>query len=86
MDAITFIGNRIREELPTVAYESLPEIFPLGRTFQQTSLGVTNREVAGIGRAWQVTHEYECGLAGSYKYAPPAGPTLSAWEHGYSGR
>jgi len=51
----------IREELPTIAMESLPEIDPIYTKTIRTSQNV---ETDKIGRSWKVNHRFRTSVAG----------------------
>ena len=71
--AIASLSNYLREELPVVIHESLPEVAPFFKDIVNTSVGVTS-DASNIGRLWNVIHLYSAGLAGLVKYADPTGP------------
>jgi hypothetical protein len=71
--AIASLSNYLREELPRVMHESLPECAPFFKDIVSTSVGVSS-DSSNIGRLWRVTHLYSAGLAGLIKYADPTGP------------
>jgi hypothetical protein len=81
--AISALDDFIREELPRVIYESLPNVMPLVRYVDQTTDGVTR---SGIGRGWQVIHLYGTGVAGSFEYSEPGGPAMVDLSAGASGQ
>lgn len=68
--AISVLDNLIREELPSVILESLPEMAPTFNYIEQTSIGVVK---GGIGRQWQVEHLFGTGIAGLFNHADPMG-------------
>jgi len=68
--AIDTLDNFLREELPSTIHESLPEIAPIYRYIDQTSLSVVRSD---IGRDWKVEHLYSTGLAGLIQSADPNG-------------
>lgn len=70
-NAIDTLDNLVREELPNVIHECLPEIAPVYAYIKSTAIGVTRD--TGIGRDWQVGHLYDTGLAGIVQPANPAG-------------
>ncbi len=59
--AIDALDNFIREELPSTITESLPDIAPVYKYIESTSLGVKRNS---IGRDWEVLHLFGVGLAG----------------------
>jgi len=69
--AIDALDHLIREELPTSMDESLPEIAPIYKHIQNTSLGVKRDS---IGRDWQVEHLFATGVAGLIQSADVRGP------------
>jgi hypothetical protein len=69
--SIDALDNFLREELPRVIHESLPEIAPVYDQIKRTSIGV---EKGKIGRDWQVEHLYSTGLAGLMQSADVRGP------------
>jgi len=71
--AIDALDNLIREELPSVVYESLIEIAPVYKYIKRTSMGVKR---SGIGRGWEVLHLFGTGVAGLMGNANPAGPAM----------
>ncbi len=71
--AIDTLDNFLREELPATISESLPDIAPVYKYIQQSSMGVTAK---GIGRDWKVTHLYSTGLAGLIQNADPRGASM----------
>lgn len=73
-NAIDVLDALVREELPNVIHESLPEIAPVYVDIKSTSIGVVRD--SGIGRDWQVEHLYDTGLAGIIQPANPAGPAI----------
>jgi len=74
-NAIDSVSNILREELPKVMHESLPQVAPFFKDIVSTSVGVS-RDTSTIGRDWKVTHLYSAGLAGLMKYASPNGPSM----------
>lgn len=68
--AISVLDNLIRDELPSVIIESLPEIAPTYKYIESTSVGVGRDE---IGRQWRVNHLFGCGVAGLIQNANPLG-------------
>jgi len=74
--AIGVLNNLIREELPAVLHESLPEIAPLFSQMETSTIDVVRN--TGIGRGWKVLHLYETGVAGLIETAIPTGPTMNA--------
>lgn len=70
-NAIDVLDDLVREELPRVIHESLPEIAPTYNYIKTSSIGVVRD--TGIGRDWQVEHMFDTGLAGLIQPAPPAG-------------
>lgn len=73
-DAIEVLDNLVREELPSVIHESLPQIAPIYKFVRQSSIGVKKDD---IGRQWKVLHLFETGLAGLMKSANPAGVAMA---------
>jgi hypothetical protein len=71
-DAISVLDNLVREELPYVIYESLPEIAPMYKYIHNSYQGVIRDK--GIGRQWQVEHLFNVGVAGLIESANPVGP------------
>lgn len=71
--AIDALDDLIREELPTLIHESLPEIAPTFKYIQNTSMGVVRK---GIGRDWEVEHLFSTGVAGLIQSADVRGPTF----------
>jgi len=71
--AIDTLDNFLREELPSNIHESLPEIAPVYKYIQPTSMGVERK---GIGRDWKVIHLYSTGLAGLIQNADPRGASM----------
>ncbi len=71
--AIDTLDNFLREELPSTIHESLPDLAPVYKYIEQTSLGVTAK---GIGRDWKVIHLYSTGLAGLIQNADPRGASM----------
>jgi hypothetical protein len=69
--AIDALDHFIREELPTTIDESLPEIAPIYKHIQATSLGVKRDK---IGRDWQVEHLFSTGVAGLIQSTDVRGP------------
>lgn len=72
--AISVIANLLREELPSVIDESLPDIAPVYKYIDRSSLKVTRKM---IGRGWQVIHLFSTGLAGLIQHANAAGATMT---------
>jgi hypothetical protein len=75
-DAMNVLNNIIREELPFVIHESLPEIAPIFSSIQQTSENVIRDK--GIGRGWKVEHLFNTGIAGLLEYGAPGGPDMTS--------
>lgn len=73
--AISVLSNFIRDELPKVLHESLPQIAPVYKYIEQTSQAVKQSE--GIGQGWQVNHLFATGVAGLIQYANPSGPDMT---------
>jgi len=73
-NALTALDNFIREELPRVINESLPQIAPVFSDIESSSIDVVRNE--GIGRGWKVIHLFSTGVAGLIEYANPAGPAM----------
>jgi hypothetical protein len=71
--AIDVVSNLLREELPTVTRESLPEIAPIYNSVIKSSMDVQS---SGIGRGWKVEHTFDCGVAGMMQHANPDGYTF----------
>lgn len=74
-NAIDSVSNILREELPKVMHESLPQVAPFFKDIVATSVGVS-RDTSNIGRDWKVTHLYSAGLAGLMQYTSPNGPAM----------
>ena len=75
----TLIGSlddQIREELPAILIESLPEIAPMFSEIENTTMRVTRNE--GIGRGWKVIHLFDSGVSGEFQSANPNGPAIAA--------
>jgi hypothetical protein len=75
-NAIDVLANLVREELPSVIHESLPEIAPVYNYIKTTALGVERS--AGIGHGWQVEWLFNTGVAGLIQPVSPAGPSMRA--------
>lgn len=71
--AIDALDNFIREELPSTINESLPQIAPVYKYIETTSLGVKR---TGVGRDWEVEHLFSTGIAGLIQSADVRGPTF----------
>jgi hypothetical protein len=71
--AIDTLDNFLREELPSVINESLPDIAPVYKYIDQTNFNVQRK---GIGRDWKVIHLYTTGLAGLIQNADPQGAAM----------
>jgi len=71
--AIDALDNYIREELPRTVNESLPEIAPVYKYIQRSTLGVKRND---IGRDWEVEHLFATGIAGLIQSADVRGPTF----------
>lgn len=72
---ISVLSNFIRDELPRVLYESLPEIAPVYKYIESTSMGVKQSE--DIGQGWQVNHLFATGVAGLIQNANPLGTAIT---------
>lgn len=72
-NAITVLDNLVREELPNTINESLPDIAPVYKYIQSSSLGVKRND---IGRQWKVLTLFSTGIAGLMQSAAPVGPTF----------
>lgn len=71
--AIDALDNYIREELPRTVNESLPEIAPVYKYIQRSTLGVKRND---IGRDWEVEHLFATGIAGLIQSADVRGPSF----------
>ncbi len=74
MSAMETLDHYIREELPSVIHESLPEIAPVYPYIKQTSMNVVRNQ--DIGRGWEVRHLYDTGIAGLMKPSNPMGMNM----------
>lgn len=71
--AIDALDNYIREELPKTINESLPEIAPVYKYIEKSTLGVKRND---IGRDWEVEHLFATGIAGLIQSADVRGPSF----------
>lgn len=71
--AISALDNYIREELPRTRTESLPEIAPVYKYIERSTLGVKRND---IGRDWEVEHLFATGIAGLIQSADVKGPSF----------
>lgn len=71
--AIDTLDHFLREELPAVINESLPDIAPVYKYIKTSNLGVKRSD---IGRDWNVLHLFSTGLAGLIQNSDPRGATF----------
>jgi hypothetical protein len=72
---ITSLDDQIREELPAILLESLPQIAPIFSEIESTTMRVTRN--TDIGRGWKVTHLFDTGVSGEFQNASPNGPAVA---------
>ena len=79
-NAMDVLDNLIREELPRVRYESLPQIAPIFANIEESSIDVMRS--TDIGRGWKVLHLFATGVAGLVQYGNPLGPGMTSFTGG----